>query len=256
MTRIAPIPLLLFTLLTCLPAHARRGSRRGEEASPAPGPAANAGEIPALDRLLERTGWQPTPEMTGAFEAGFVFSDTSLGHQIVADDCLDTVPIESSYTSAEMVTNLQSGVQVRVGVGNIGGSAGIVKKVKFGVPVHASIPTLKLHLTDACRTALLQADRSGHLDLTSTYVVKEVLRAEITEQTCGHIDASGSFVSLGQASAELSMACAQHSLEPVAVAFRTIPIRKLLDAQPDLSPLFQSGAPETPQPTAEVPAPP
>jgi len=64
-------------------------------------------------------------------------------------------------------------------------------------------------------------------DLGEMYAVQEVLTAEIAEQTCGRVDASGRFVGLGKAEVELARACMQESLEPVAVAYRVVPITEL-----------------------------
>ncbi len=216
--------------LLLLPAFASAGRlgrmTHGEEA--ARGPAASAGDIPALDRLLRRAGWEPTPELSGAFQAGYVFGETQLGHQLVLDDCFESPPIESTYTAAEIVTHLQAGVSVSLGSVGVGSGAGLVKKIKFGTPTHMAIPSLKLIPTTDCASAVLVAAAAGRLDLGRTYVVKEVLRARIAEQTCGHVDAEGSFVALGSAEAELATACSQTSLEPVAVAYRTQAIAELL----------------------------
>lgn len=191
------------------------------------GPSANAGDIPALARLLERTGWAPTPELSGAFRPGFIFQATDLGHRLQVEDCFALEPTVSTYTAAEVVTQLQAGVSVDLGAGNVGVSGGMVKKVKFGTPEQLSLPMLKLQPTEACRSMLQGAARGG-LDLSSLYVVQEVLTAQIAEQTCGRVDAQGRFIALGSAELELSMACAQASLEPVAIAYRTVPVDELL----------------------------
>ena len=222
------VSLLLLVVLASIPAHARRRDRQKIEEETQRGPAASASDIPALDDLLRRAGWEPTPELSGAFKAGGIFTETTLGHQIALDDCFETAPTESTYTATEIVTNLQAGVSIKVGAGSFGASGGLVKKIKFSTPVHAAIPTLKLNPSETCKAALIEAGQAGRLALAKTYVVKEVLTAQIAEQTCGRVDAHGAFAILGQADAELSMACAQHSLEPVAVAYRTTPVGELL----------------------------
>jgi hypothetical protein len=189
-------------------------------------PVASASEIPALAELLGKAGWTPTPELSGTFEAGAIFSETVSGHQLALEGCFAVAPKESTYTQAEVMTQLQAGVSVSVGMGSVSGSAGIVKKVKFGTPVHYALPALEMVPTEACREKLGRAGSMGQ-DLSQMYVIKEALFAEIAEQTCGQIDASGRFVGLGAADVEVSMACAQASLEPVAVAYRTQPVTSL-----------------------------
>lgn len=189
------------------------------------GPAASAAEIPALAALLLKAGWTPTPELSGVFQAGSIFETTGLGHTLVSATCISAVPKESTYTAAELVTSLQAGVSV--GSGPMSGEvqAGIVKKVKFGTPTQVTVPTMDLELSTACREKLRKLSM-GHIQ--STYVVQEVLKAEIAEQTCGQVDARGRFVGLGVAEAEYAAACAQSSLEPVAVGYRTVPLANLL----------------------------
>ena len=218
-------------LLLTAPADARRRKAADavqDELENPRDPAANASEIPVLARLLERTGWTPTPELSGAFQAGFIFQVDGASHRLQVEDCFTQEPTRSTYTSAEVVTQLQAGVSVAVagGAGSVGGSGGILKKVKFGTPEHIAMPALKMIPTDACRDILLDAASAG-LDLTQLYAVQEVLTAEIAEQTCGRIDAEGRFIGLGSAEVELSMACSQASLEPVAVAFRVTPVVEL-----------------------------
>ena len=190
-------------------------------------PVASASEIPALADLLAKAGWTPTPELSGAFEAGAIFSVTSQGHQVALRTCFADPPDQHTYTQAEVMTQLQAGVSVDIGLGSVGGSVGIVKKVKFGTPTHYALPSLKMVPTEECQQDLSRAASMGQ-DTSTMYVVKEALFAEIAEQTCGTIDASGRFVGLGEAEAELAMACAQVSLEPVAVAFRTVPVDDLM----------------------------
>lgn len=221
------LPLLALLLPVDAAAGRRDNLREQVEQEADRGPSANAGDIPALARLLERTGWAPTPELSGAFRPGFIFQATELGHRLQVEDCFELEPTVSTYTSAEVVTQLQAGVSVDLGAGNVGVSGGMVKKVKFGTPEQLSLPMLKLQPTDACRTMLQGAARGG-LDLASLYVVQEVLTAQIAEQTCGRVDAQGRFIALGSAELELSMACAQASLEPVAIAYRTVPVDELL----------------------------
>jgi len=213
-------------ILAALTISADVAAGRGGDVLP-DGPAASAAEIPALADLLDRAGWQPTPELSGAFRAGSIFVATDMGHQLALSDCFPGEVVESAYTQAEVITQLQAGVRVDLGAGSVGGSAGVVKKLKFGAPSHRALPALEMTPTDACRSRLLAAPARGW-DLSKMYAVKEVLRAEIAEQTCGRVDAQGRFVGLGSAEVELAAACAQVSLEPVAVAFRTLRVEELI----------------------------
>jgi len=220
--------LLLLSALLATPAWAGRKERQQKLAENIKNqPAASADDIPALAELLDRAGWDPTPELSGAFDAGAIFTRTSLGHQLALDGCFEVPPKQSTYTETEVMTQLQAGVSVHIGAGAVSGNVGVVKKVKFGTPIHYALPALEMTPTDDCRAKLGTAAARG-MDLSTMYVVKEVLFAEIAEQTCGRVDASGRFVGLGSADAELAMACAQASLEPVAVAYRTTPIAELL----------------------------
>lgn len=206
-------------------AHAER--KRKPKAGPVPAdPAASAADIPVLANLLEKTGWVPTPELSGGFKPGDIFAVTDQGHQWQGEGCFAAEARVSTYTATEVVAQLQVGVSTPL----VGAEAGLHKKVKFGTPMHEALPGLGLTPTAACVQAL-QAAAQTH-DLAEWYVVKEVLRAEITEQTCGRIDANGTFNPFVQMDASLSSSCAMGSLEPVAVAFRTISVETLFEASP------------------------
>ena len=203
------------------------------------GPAASAAEIPALSKLLDKAGWIPTPELSGVFRPGSVFMVEGGSHALLASDCVGSEPQENTYTSAEMVSSMQAGVSVRAGLGSGGVSGELVKKVKFGTPVQQSVPVIDLQITAECfprLEALPEATRA------SAYVVRELLRAEIAEQTCGRLNAEGRIVGLGSADAAMAAACAQASLEPVGVGYRTVPLDEVLAKGPAPSP---AAAPET-----------
>jgi hypothetical protein len=220
----------LSLLLLLLPASSEAGRRNKTGVEGVATPAASASAIPALAELLEKTEWTPTPELSGIFTAGAIFTETEAeGHQVALADCFDLAPIESTYTQAELVTQLQAGVSVQTGMGSVSGGVGLVKKVKFGTPVHYALPSLEMTPTATCEARLREAVARG-FDLSTMYVIKEVLYAQIAEQTCGRVDAEGRFVGLGSAEVELAMACAQQSLEPVAVAYRTVPVTSLVEA--------------------------
>ena len=203
---------------------AEAGSKELRKAVKASGPSASAAEIPALSNLLDKAGWEPTPELSGVFRTGSIFEDTGHGHTLMVRECFDGPVGIDTYTSAEVVSQLQAGVKVRVGLGSAKASGELVKKVKFGTPVHHTLERLGMEPTTTCRELL---GRATPETLDRMYAVQEVLTAEIAEQTCGRIDASGRFIGLGEAEAELSRACVQESLEPVAVAYRVVPIRDL-----------------------------
>jgi len=221
-------------------------------------PAASAADIVPLATLLDKAGWKPTPELSGIFSPGAVFLPGDTGHSVMVRSCFDTAPFESTYTAAEIVTQLQAGVELRVGMFKVGGGGTIVKKTKFGTPIHTSIERLAMMPSDGCLDMLSRAKAD---DLEVMYVIQEVLSATITEQTCGRVDANGRFVGLGSAEAELSRACAQESLEPVAVGYRTVPIWELLaeqeEAADDETPPKEPMPPEpaeaeTPEPKSRV----
>lgn len=228
------------------PAHAER--RKKAERSVHSDPATSAGEIPVLAAILNKTGWLPTPELSGGFKPGDIFAVTEQGHQWQGEGCFPAEARISTYTATEVVSQLQVGVSTPVA----GADVGIHKKVKFGTPMHEALPGLSLHPTQACLSSLRNAARTS--DLSDWYLVKEVLRAEITEQTCGRLDAKGAFNPLVQADASLSTACSMGSLEPVAVAYRIVPVKELIEAEPAASqpPAASLADPESKEGLAET----
>jgi hypothetical protein len=192
-----------------------------------PSAAANASDIPALAKLLEDAGWTPTPELSSGFRPGDIFRATDTGHVLEGSACFEATPRESDYTQVELVSSLQGGVSMKLAPG-IGASveAGLVKKLKFSTPMHAAIEGFDLVPTADCLSSIGRLVNQGK-NPGSRYAVREVLSAQIAEQTCGRIDAEGRFAMLGQADMQLEMACAQASLEPVAVGYRTEPVLSL-----------------------------
>ena len=191
-------------------------------------PSPRAGALPELVALLAEAGWEPTPELSGAFRPGNVYWKSPVGHRLQLEDCFSAQPTEAPYTGSELITNLQGGVSVGVfGVGRLAGSTNLVKQLRFGSPVHRLIPALKLRPTQECVQAIEDAGLGG-ANLDEFYVVQEVLAAEITEQTCGRVDARGRFLGLSEVDVEASMACSLTSLEPVSVGYRTIPLRNIM----------------------------
>ena len=195
---------------------------------------ASAADIPALASLLEAAGWAPTPELSGAFVPGGIYEATAQGHRLLARDCFVAQPRSATYTATELVTSLQAGVSVRAGLGGGKAESSFIKKLRFDTPTQNTLATLELLPNPVCADQLSQLDPAV---IEGAYVVQEVLAARISEQTCGKVDASGRFVGLGAADAEYAAACAMESLEPVAVGYRTIPLRKLVDPRPAPAPV-------------------
>jgi len=221
---------------------ASAGPRNDLKAAKNAGPSASAAEIPALAKLLDKAGWDPTPELSGVFQVGRIFMDDGFGHSLMVRECFDAEAGSDSYTSAEVVSQLQAGVRVKIGV-EASASGSLEKKVKFGAPVHHTLERLAMVLTEDCAAMLSMVSDE---DLARMYAVQEVLTAEITEQTCGRIDAEGKFV-VGGADLELERSCSQESLEPVAVAYRSVPLRELVAPtapQRELTSLPKRGAEE------------
>ena len=216
--------LLAAFLLAHAPADAAR--RRAVAAGR---PAANAGEIPALAGLLERAGWRPTPELSGGFRAGDLFSETEQGHQLEAAGCLSAAPRESAYTQVEVSAQLAAGVRV---LGGLGARAEVDRLVRFGAPTHEAISGLALAPSADCASALGRAAEAGR-DLTRMYVIKEVLRADVAEQTCGRVEASGPLG--GGVAGGAAGGCGSVTGEAVAVAYRTVPVAELPDMEGVLS---------------------
>jgi formylglycine-generating enzyme required for sulfatase activity len=189
------------------------------------GLASSASEVPALAQLLEKAGWKATPELSGVFKPGHVFQVTTYGHQLLAASCSGGVVEENSYTGADIVTSFNAGVAVSALGFRSNMEGELVKKVKFDVPVQLSIARLDLEPTAACRAKL---NKLSSRDLESSYMIQEVLRAKVAEQTCGRVDGQGRFVGLTTVDSELAMACAQASHDPVAVGMRVVPLTELL----------------------------
>ncbi len=195
------------------------------------GPAVSASEIKPLARLLEKAGWEPTPELSGVFQPGAIFQVTGASHALVAraEDCVAASPQENPYTSADLVSSMQAGVSVTAGAGSAGIGGQSVKTVRFGAPVQSSLPILDLRLEPDCieKLRLLSEEQRA-----ASYVVREVLRAVIAEETSGQLNAEGRVVGLGGADAGYAASSNQSSLEPVAVGYRKVPLDDLLAAVP------------------------
>jgi len=183
------------------------------------------GIVKPLSELLADAGWSQTPELSGVFKVGSVFRVQDDGHGLMVRNCFEATTQSDTYTSMEVVSQLQAGVSVRTGLFGGKASGELVKRVRFGTPEHHTVGRLAMNPTEECQLLLAKLDQR---EVKHMYAVSEVLTAEISEQTCGRINAKGGFVGLGKAEAELSAACSMESLEPVAVAMRTVPLSELI----------------------------
>ena len=102
-------------------------------------PAVNAAEIPVLAGLLNKAGWTPTPELSGVFQVGRIFKDDGTGHSLMVRDCFDGEVGSDSYTSSEVVSHLQAGVRVGLGL-KVKASGSMVRKVRFDVESQQHTP--------------------------------------------------------------------------------------------------------------------
>jgi hypothetical protein len=44
-----------------------------------------------LAKLLQQAGWTPTPELSGVFKPGMVFSDDGVAHRVLTSTCFELV---------------------------------------------------------------------------------------------------------------------------------------------------------------------
>lgn len=195
------------------------------------------GFVKPLSELLSDAGWTETPELSGVFKVGSIFRIQEGGHGLMVRNCFEANAETDTYTSMEVVSQLQAGVSVRAGLFGVKASGDIVKRVRFGTPEHHTVERLVMNPTEECQQLLAKVPKG---DVGHMYAVSEVLTAEISEQTCGRINAKGGFVGLGKAEAELSAACSFESMEPVAVAMRTVPLSELLEEAVRPQPVVKS----------------
>ena len=213
------------------------------------------GALPELATILESAGWAMSPELSGAYKIGDIYDDATNRLWAEGERCFAASPRESPYTSVDVRRTLQGGVRVSNIVGTVGGSGELTRRMLFDAPTHTQLAGMDLNLAPDCEDALRdELDRGG--DLTGRYVIVEVLAARILEQTCGTWNAKlKAFVV--SADAAVKEACAVESLEPVAVAVKTLSVGDLLglegyELMP--TPVAQRLPPLTPPP-ASNPAP-
>ncbi len=209
--------LLLFTVIVAMPttdALAKRNKAKNAVAS--------AEKLPDLNEVLTNAGWTITPEMSAAFSTPGDILDAKHGLQAAGKDCFDAKPREGAYTSMEVTRSLTAGVRMSVMVTGVRAGMGIEKKLVFDTPTYQQIAQLDLVPNDGCLKKL-EGARARGIDMSDWYVITEALSAVIQKQQCGSYSASaGGFVVSGDA--EVQQMCAQTSLEPVAVAYKVVPV--------------------------------
>ena len=200
--------------------HAKRRSKKTAELPP----------VPDLEQVLQRAGWSITPEMSAAYsQPGDIF-DESNSLIKKGEDCFEAKVHEGAYASMEVNRSLESGVRIKVAIASGGGGVGLTKKLVFDTPTHRQIARLDLVPTEACHRALLAARDRG-MPIDSWIVVTEALSAVVQKQECGEYNAKGGFFMVS-ADATVQQACAQTSLDPVAVAYKTVQLTTILPTQP------------------------
>ncbi len=192
-----------------LPWVAFAGPRGGGAMSIGRGRAVADAQDTSMAHLLHQHQWESTPELTSVFQAGYIFEVSSMGHQVLANNCIAAQPVEYPYTVAQVVSAFQAGVSRAVDGGDV------ARKVQLGSPVQVSIPALDLVLTSSCAAKLKKLPKER---IYNAYVVQEVLRAQVVD---GCARASRGDASAGRGGCGASEA-------GVAVGFRTVPLATLL----------------------------
>jgi hypothetical protein len=201
-------------------------------------------ELPDIEEVLQRAGWTMTPEMSAAYsQPGDIFDSNNALLKRGAD-CFDAkVGPPAAYASMEVNRSLEAGVRMQVLVAGARADLGIEKKMVFDTPEHRQIPRLDLRLKSGCRDAFEQLIDIGE-DHSGSYVVTESLSAIVQKQECGSFDAkAGTFVVSGDVKVQQS--CSQTSLDPVAVAYKLVPLTWVLRL-PSIPPGSTESVPRTP----------
>jgi len=187
--------------------------------------------LPDVEQMLTQAGWTMTPEMAALYSRpGDILSESNV-LQISGPNCFEAEVEEGAFATMEVTRSMSAGVRARVKVVNVRGGVALEKKIIFDTPVTRRIAELSLVPTSECADKLRAAQARGK-DLSGWYVITESLSAVIQQQQCGSYDAeAGTF--LVSADASVQQACAQTSLEPVAVAFKTM---RVLSLMPDVGP--------------------
>lgn len=183
----------------------------------------------ALVDALQALGWSSTSELSGMYHAGDIFqmggADGS-GDRLWSGSCFDVTPRDEAFVGSDVSTTLSAGVTVPLGVAaSIGSGGSLQRRVVFASPRHQAVAMTDLVPTERCIDNLERFARAGE-DVTILQVLQEVLRATISEQTIGKVDAKGSFVTVD---VTLSGGSAQTiaSEGPVTVGVRTVSVSQL-----------------------------
>ena len=201
-------------------------------------------ELPEIEEVLQRAGWTMTPEMSAAYtQPGNIFDENNALLKR-GRDCFEVkVGPPAAYASMEVNRSLEAGVRMRVLVAGGRAGLGIEKKLVFDTPKHRQIPRLDLRLNAACRGVFDELVATGE-DISGAYVVTESLSAVVQKQECGSFDVkAGVFVVSGDA--KIQQSCSQTSLEPVAVAYKRVPLLTVLK-RANAASVVTATAPQTP----------
>jgi hypothetical protein len=247
MSRSAMIIVLIGVLWGC-PALAKKQKE---------GPPVSGAEIPALNAVLEKSGWTATPSMDGIFEVGAVLDGQ---HESQMRGCLSVEPTHKPV--AEIAAEIRTGVQGKFRKGPIGGGGDveIVQRMWMAAPMNIYVPGLEQELSNDCREKLEKARGRG-LDLTDWYVVTKVLESKIENTECGRME-GGVFLPLTSLEIEIygAQSCTVSSLEAVPIGYGIRPVTELLDlgetdvAASEAPPAVEPIPPEAPPDVALVEA--
>jgi formylglycine-generating enzyme required for sulfatase activity len=233
MLRTLPLALLL-TLLTTSLVHAK--PKLPDMVAP----------LPDIEEMLTQAGWTMTPEMSAKFSRPGDILDAKNTTLVDGADCFTAEVKEGAFAKMEVTRSMSAGVRMRIQVVGVRGGVALEKKIIFDTPIFRQISRFKLVPSAQCVGFLRAAEQRGE-DTSGWYVITESLSAVIQQQQCGEYNAkAGTF--LVSADASVTQACAQTSLEPVAVAYKTMPAAVLLQqAGPQaIAPAAPAAAPAAP----------
>lgn len=201
---------------------------QGADRAHARGPISGGGILGLVD-AVRALGWTPTSELSGMYHAGDIFQiggSDGVGDRLWSGSCFESVPRDEAFVGSDVTTTLSAGVTIPIGaVANAGLSGSYQRRVVFGSPRHQALALVDLIPTEQCLDAVERFARVGE-NVGALQVLQEVLRATISEQTVGKVDAKGNFVAVDVA---LSGATTKAigSDGPVTVGLRTVSVRSL-----------------------------
>lgn len=191
-----------------------------------PNLAATLAPIPDIEEMLEEAGWVMTPEMSAKFSRPGDILDAKNTILVDGPDCFEAEVKEGAFAKMEVTRSMSAGVRLRVKVVGAQGNVVLEKKLIFDTPIYRQISRFKLVPTDQCIAFIRSAQQRGE-DTSGWHVITESLSAIIQQQQCGKYDAkAGAF--LVSTATDIVQACEQTSIEPVAVAYKTMPVRDIL----------------------------